>query len=44
VGGDDAHHRAVRIIPSSHALSGQNALLSVMLGYTTGGLLLLFAA
>jgi len=39
-----AHDRAVRIIPSSHALSGQIALLSVMLGYTTGGLLLLFAA
>jgi len=39
-----AHDRAVRVLPAGHRVSGQLALLVVMVGYTTGGLLLLFSA
>ena len=37
-----AHDRAVRLLPSRHAVVGQLAMLLVMVGYTVGGLLLLF--
>jgi hypothetical protein len=39
-----AHDRAVRLFPRRQALAGQLPLLVVMVGYTIGGLLLLFAA
>ena len=39
-----AHDRAVALFPRRKALAGQLPLLVVMVGYTTGGLLLLFAA
>lgn len=39
-----AHDRAVRVLPLGHHVSGQLALLAVMVGYTTGGLLLLFSS
>ncbi len=39
-----AHDRAVRLLPQRHVLAGQVALLAVMVGYTIGGLLLLFNA
>lgn len=39
-----AHDRAVRILPVRHAVSGQLAMLAVMLAYTVGGLLLLFSS
>ena len=39
-----AHDRAVRVLPAGHRVSGQLALLVVMVGYTTAGLLLLFSA
>jgi len=39
-----AHDRAVRLLPERHAVSGQLAMLIVMVGYTVGGLLLLFSA
>jgi hypothetical protein len=39
-----AHDRAVRVLPAGHRVSGQLALLVVMVGYTTGGLLLLFSS
>ncbi len=39
-----AHDRAVRLFPRRQALVGQLPLLVVMVGYTIGGLLLLFAA
>ncbi len=38
-----AHDRAVRVLPLRHTLSGQLAMLAVMLVYTVGGLLLLFS-
>ncbi|WP_328996472.1 hypothetical protein OG394_17650 [Kribbella sp. NBC_01245] len=38
-----AHDRAVALFPRNKALVGQIPLLVVMVGYTTGGLLLLFA-
>lgn len=38
-----AHDRAVRVLPVRHAVSGQLAMLAVMLVYTVGGLLLLFS-
>ncbi|MDQ3663844.1 MAG: hypothetical protein M3353_04195 [Actinomycetota bacterium] len=38
-----AHDRAVRVLPLRHAVSGQLAMLAVMLVYTVGGLLLLFS-
>lgn len=37
-----AHDRAVRLLPRRHQISGQLALLFVMIGYTVGGLFLLF--
>jgi hypothetical protein len=39
-----AHDRAVALFPRNRALMGQLPLLVVMVGYTVGGLLLLFAA
>jgi hypothetical protein len=39
-----AHDRAVKLFPRRSALAGQIPLLVVMVGYTVGGLLLLFAA
>lgn len=39
-----AHDRAVALFPRRHAVSGQLPLLVLMLGYTVGGLYLLFAA
>ncbi len=38
-----AHDRAVRVLPERSAVSGQLAMLAVMLVYTVGGLLLLFS-
>lgn len=38
-----AHDRALRLLPHRHAISGQVPLLLLMLGYTIGGLWLLFA-
>jgi hypothetical protein len=38
-----AHDRAVRLFPRRSALVAQLPLLGVMVGYTVGGLLLLFA-
>jgi len=37
-----AHDRAVRLFPPRHAVAGQLPLLILMIGYTIGGLLLLF--
>jgi len=39
-----AHDRAVRLFPRTKALVGQLPLLALMVTYTCGGLLLLFAA
>nr|WP_132187636.1 MULTISPECIES: hypothetical protein [Kribbella] len=39
-----AHDRAVALFPRNKALAGQIPLLIVMVGYTVGGLLLLFSA
>lgn len=39
-----AHDRAVRLFPHRRAVAGQLPLLALMLAYTCGGLLLLFAA
>ena len=39
-----AHDRAVRLLPPRHQLTGQLPLLLVMVGFTAGGLYLLFAA
>jgi hypothetical protein len=39
-----AHDRAVRLFPRRQALAGQLPLLLLMVGYTVGGLVLLFAA
>jgi len=38
-----AHDRAIRLFPRGQALVGQLPLLLLMVGYTVGGLLLLFA-
>ncbi len=38
-----AHDRAIRLLPMRHVVSGQLAMLAAMLGYTVGGLLLLFS-
>jgi hypothetical protein len=38
-----AHDRAVALFPRRGAIAGQLPLLLVMVGYTTAGLLLLFA-
>ena len=39
-----AHDRAVRLLPRRTAVVGQVPLLLVMIGYTLGGLLLLFTS
>lgn len=39
-----AHDRAVRLLPARHQLTGQLPLLVAMVGFTVGGLYLLFAA
>ena len=39
-----AHDRAVRLLPRRHAVIGQLPMLVLMVGYTVGGLSLLFAA
>jgi hypothetical protein len=39
-----AHDRAVRLLPKRHQLTGQLPLLFAMVGFTVGGLYLLFAA
>jgi hypothetical protein len=38
-----AHDRAIELLPRRHALAGQLPLLCLMVAYTVGGLLLLFA-
>ncbi len=37
-----AHDRALRVLPSGHQLTGQLAMMLVMVGYTFTGLYLLF--
>ncbi|RYP83691.1 hypothetical protein EKO23_18210 [Nocardioides guangzhouensis] len=39
-----AHDRAVKLLPKRHQLTGQLSLLVVMVGFTIGGLYLLFGA
>ena len=39
-----AHDRAIKILPRRHQLTGQLPLLVAMVGFTAGGLYLLFAA
>jgi hypothetical protein len=39
-----AHDRAVALLPRRHAIRGQIPLLVLMVGYTVGGLVLLFAS
>ena len=39
-----AHDRAVKLLPPRHQLTGQLPLLMAMVGFTVGGLYLLFAA
>lgn len=39
-----AHDRAVKLLPTRHQLTGQLPLLFAMVGFTVGGLYLLFAA
>ena len=39
-----AHDRAVKLLPKKHQLTGQLSLLVVMVGFTIGGLYLLFGA
>ncbi|MCX9190192.1 hypothetical protein C3Y87_01940 [Carbonactinospora thermoautotrophica] len=39
-----AHDRAVRLFPRTHAIAGQLPLLVIMVGYTLGGLTLLFSS
>lgn len=39
-----AHDRAITLLPKRHQLTGQLPLLFVMVGFTVGGLYLLFAA
>jgi hypothetical protein len=39
-----AHDRAVRLFPRRHAVAGQLPMMLLMIGYTVGGLTLLFAA
>lgn len=39
-----AHDRALKILPARHQLTGQLPLLIAMVGFTSGGLYLLFAA
>jgi hypothetical protein len=37
-----AHDRALRLLPAGHQLTGQLAMMLVMVGYTFTGLYLLF--
>ena len=37
-----AHDRALKVLPERHALTGQLAMMLVMVGYTFTGLYLLF--
>ena len=39
-----AHDRAIKLLPPRHHLTGQLPLLMAMVGFTAGGLYLLFAA
>ncbi|MBF4162365.1 hypothetical protein ISG29_11750 [Nocardioides sp. CBS4Y-1] len=39
-----AHDRAIKLLPARHQLTGQLPLLVAMVGFTVGGLYLLFAA
>lgn len=39
-----AHDRAIKLLPARHQLTGQLPLLFAMVGFTVGGLYLLFAA
>jgi hypothetical protein len=39
-----AHDRAISVLPARHQLTGQLPLLFAMVGFTAGGLFLLFAA
>jgi hypothetical protein len=39
-----AHDRAIALLPRRHQVTGQLPLLVVMVGYTAGGLYLLFNA
>ncbi|MEI5672693.1 MULTISPECIES: hypothetical protein [unclassified Nocardioides] len=39
-----AHDRAIKVLPARHQLTGQLPLLFAMVGFTAGGLFLLFAA
>ncbi len=39
-----AHDRAIRLLPPRHHLTGQLPMLAAMVGFTAGGLYLLFAA
>jgi hypothetical protein len=39
-----AHDRAIRLLPARHQLTGQLPLLFAMVGFTAGGLYLLFAS
>ncbi|MCW2815325.1 MAG: hypothetical protein JWN84_2780, partial [Nocardioides sp.] len=39
-----AHDRALRLLPARHQLTGQLPLLLAMVGFTSGGLFLLFSA
>lgn len=39
-----AHDRAIALLPRRHAIRGQIPLLVLMVGYTVGGLVLLFAS
>ncbi|KRF14306.1 hypothetical protein ASH02_08110 [Nocardioides sp. Soil796] len=39
-----AHDRAVRLLPKRHQLTGQLSMLVVMVGFTIGGLALLFSS
>lgn len=44
VGVVTAHDRALRVLPTRHRVTGQAALLLVMVCYTAGGLYLLFGS
>ncbi|WP_210648919.1 hypothetical protein [Nocardioides sp. SYSU D00065] len=44
VGAVAAHDRAVKLLPRRHQLTGQLPMLVAMVGFTVGGLYLLFAA
>ncbi|MDO9458239.1 hypothetical protein [Nocardioides sp.] len=39
-----AHDRALRLLPARHQLTGQLPLLAAMVGFTSGGLFLLFSS